>query len=352
MLKRRSIWKNHLSATMVLMVGSMMLQPPTFARKPPASVNKVTAPNYYIGPGDQIQIAVFGYEEYTGQQLVLSDGTITLPLIGTVIAANRTPGQLTKELTLRLRRYLVDPVVNISLVNLRPIIINVGGEVQRPGTIQLRSVTNFASNFTNPTATNAGVNSLQAPTVSSALLEAGGVSRNADIRRVVLKRYSPTGNSPTITINLWNAIFSENAPRDLILQDGDSIFVPKVRPGDALDRRLVARSTFAPRTVRVRVVGEVKKPGEVDVPPNSSLSSAVAIAGGPTDKAKLSQVIFVRLNDDGRINEQTINLSNLNDNYQIQQGDVLIVPKSKTSTALDFMGNLGGPLGVLLNIFR
>lgn len=332
---------------------SILLLPlPVVAQSLANPENSALAPTYYLGPGDQVQITVFGYEEYTGQQLILSDGTITLPLIGSVAAANRTPAELSQELTARLKTLLVDPVVNVSLLNLRPIIVNVAGEVQRPGTVQLRSVTNFASNFSNPTTTNAGVNSLQAPTLSAALLEAGGVTKEADIRRVVLKRFRPNGEQPMVTVNLWEALFSENAPRDLILQDGDTIFIPKLTPGDSIDRRLVARSSFAPRTIRVRVVGEVKKPGEWEISPNSSLSGAVAIAGGPTDKAKLSRVTLARLRPDGTVEEQAVNLDKLVDTVQVQDGDVILVPKSNTSSALDFAGQLFGPLGILFNLFR
>jgi polysaccharide export outer membrane protein len=193
---------------------------------------------------------------------------------------------------------------------------------------------------------------VQLPTVSIALLAAGGVTRDADIRNVVLKRSNPTGNSPTVVINLWDSLFSENTPRDLVLQDGDALFVPKLAAGDSLDRRLVARSSFAPRTVRVRVVGEVKNPGELEIPPNSSLSSAVAIAGGPTDKAKLSNVRFVRMNEDGILEEQSVDLSNLTDSYQIQEGDVIVVPKSNTYTALDIASDLFNPLNLILNLFK
>lgn len=347
MLTQRSFWGIHLSAVMTLTCGVTMLQPPTFAQGQTTGDTEATSLRYFIGPGDQILVTVFGYEEYTGQHLVLADGTITLPIIGTVRAGNLTLGQLTQDLTARLRPYLVDPVVTVSLTNLRPVSVNVAGEVQRPGPTQLRSITNTSENVT---FTVAGINSLQAPTVSAAILEAGGVTRQADIRRVVLKRFNPNGDSPTVTINLWDTLFSEDAPRDLTLRDGDSIFVPKLNPGDSIDRKLIARSSFAPKTVRVRVVGEVKRPGEIEVSPNSSISSAIAVAGGPTDKAKLSKVSFVRLREDGTVEEQIINIDNLTDTYQIQEGDVVYVPKSNTSSALDFARDLVNPLNLLLDI--
>jgi len=221
--------------------------------------------------------------------------------------------------------------------------------VQRPGPVELLSV----SEVVNTTSVNNAVLlSLQAPTIVSALLEAGVVSRDGDIRRVVLKRFSPKGDSAPITLNLWNSLVSENTTPNVILQDGDSVFVPKIVSGDPLERRLLAKSSFAPKTIRVRVVGEVKKPGELDVPPTSSLSGAIAIAGGPTDKANLKKVTFVRLAENGRVEKQTLNLNDLTDSDQVQEGDVIFVPKGAGWAALDVVSPLLSPFSFLLSIFK
>jgi polysaccharide export outer membrane protein len=306
----------------------------------------VVSSSYVLGPGDEIQLDVYDYEEFQLKKVILPDGTITLPLIGRMMAANRTVPELTQALERRLQEWLVEPDVTINILQLRPLVINVAGEVQRPGPIQLSRETLFSTN--NITSDFF----VRSPTVNGALQAAGGVTRNADIRQVVLKRHNPGGKDPVVTINLWDSLTTPNAPRDLILQDGDSIFVPRLQEGETLDQRLLARSSYAPETVRVRVVGEVKKPGELEVPPNSSLSSAVAIAGGPTDDAKLSNVRYVRLQENGTIEERSVDLSNLNDTYQVQDGDVIFVPKTNTGTFLDRAGRAIPPLNFLLNIFR
>lgn len=310
---------------------------------PPESVAAESA--YVLGPGDQIEIAVFGYEEYTGAKTILSDGTITLPVIGIVAAANRTPEQLAQELSSKLQAYLVDPVTTVSLSTLRPVVVNVAGEVQRPGPVELRGLTNAASNSSDASNTST-------PTVSSALMKAGGITQSADIRQVVVRRVLPDGTSSTSTINLWDALLSDQAPQDLILQDGDSILVPRLVAGETIDRRLIARSSLSPGTVRVRVVGEVKNPGEIQVPPDSSLSSAVAIAGGPTNDARLSRVAFIRMNEQGKVERQTVDLQNLTDTYQVQDGDVIIVSKRTSSSILDGVGRVLSPLTGIFNLFN
>ena len=106
----------------------------------------------------------------------------------------------------------------------------------------------------------------------------------------------------------------------------------------------MASSSLAPSTVRVKVVGEVVAPGEVAVPPDSSVSSAVAIAGGPTTDAQLKSVSLVRQDDTGEIIEQEIDLSNLVDNYQVRDGDVVVVSKRGYLSVVDGIGRVLNPV--------
>ncbi|NET57552.1 MAG: polysaccharide export protein [Symploca sp. SIO2E6] len=365
-LRRRSFGGIQRSVSTAIVLGVLLPQLPAVAQIPNLEAAEEQFPTleetevkffppttgdtrftYLLGPGDEIQLTVFDHEEFDGRKVVLPDGTITLPLIGRIRAADRTVPQLINDLETRLDAWLKRrPTVTISLTKTRPLLINVAGEVQRPGPVQLSSETLFGNNFNTDNFT------VRSPTVNGAIVAAGGVTKNADIRQVVLKRYSPTGNSPTVTINLWDSLSSANAPRDLLLQDGDSIFVPSLAEADTLNRRLLTRSSFAPTTVRVRVIGEVKQPGELEVPPNSSLSSAVAIAGGPTDKAKLEEVVFVRLHNDGTVEEELVDLSTMTDTYQVEEGDVILVPKTNTYNVIDFATDVANPLNFMVNFLR
>ncbi|NJR57523.1 MAG: polysaccharide export protein [Cyanobacteria bacterium CRU_2_1] len=293
--------------------------------------------SYVLGPGDTINIAVFAYDEYTGDKVIFPDGTITLPLVGSVTAAGLTTEQLAQELTLRLQSLLVNPVVTVQLTTLRPVTVTVAGEVRRPGPLELVTGEEFTENV---------------PTLSEALVAAGGITQDADIRQVTVRRRIPNGETQSIVVNLWDAIASEDVPSDIILQEGDSVFVPRLTADAQIDRRLIARSSFAPETVRVRVIGEVNSPGEIGVPPDSTISSAVAIAGGPTDDARLSRVAFIRMNESGEIERQVVDLRNLIDSYQIQEGDVIIVPEDSTSEALDIASRfIIDPLNSILGLF-
>jgi polysaccharide export outer membrane protein len=322
---------------------------------------------YTLNSGDQLEITVLGYEEYTGTKVILPDGTISLPLIGAVPVAGKTAAQVRDDLRQRLNAYLVEPTVTVNLLSLRPVIVTVSGAVMRPGPIELRGITaaNAATGATpaitattpatatnTPTATpataTATTSNNRTPTISSAIIAAGGIMRDADLRNVTIQRRNPDGSIITSPpINLWDAALSSEAmPMNMLLRDGDVVVVPRLATGDIANQREFARSALAPNTVRVRVVGEVKSPGEVQVPPNGSISSAIASAGGPTKDAKLSQVAFIRPDGSGQINPQILDLRKLSDTQQIQEGDLIVVPKQGIASVLDFVARLVAPLAI------
>ncbi|MEL6778128.1 MAG: polysaccharide biosynthesis/export family protein [Cyanobacteria bacterium J06597_16] len=316
----------------------------------PAIASSYSNATYILGPGDQISLSVIGYPEFTGTLALLPDGTVTLPLTGRVRASGMTANQLSGVLMQQLREYLVDPVVSVGLVTMRPVVVTVSGAVHRPGPIQLSSLTSSNGNPLGSGGTDAQIGERPAlPTLSSAVLLAGGITRDADIRQVVVRRPLAGGQVETLSLNLWDAITSDAGTADIGLRDGDSIFIPELS-GDEIDRRTLASSSLAPSTVRVKVIGEVVSPGEIAVPPDSSISSAVAIAGGPTTDAQLSSVSLVRQNENGQIEKEDVDLSNLVDDYQVREGDVVVVAKRGYLSVVDGIGRVFNPLN-LLRIF-
>lgn len=333
-----------------ILLGAMGSGPSLVAQAQPIFTAPLPSPQtvpvsdsaYILGAGDQISIIVIGYEEFNGTRVVLPDGTIAMPLIGSLRVAGQTIDAVSERLTTELRQYVLNPVVSVSLATLRPVVVTVAGEVYRPGPVQLSSLTSTNQRLTTDATLESSASS---PTLSQALIAAGGIRRNADIRAIVVNRQLPTGQTEAISINLWESLTSGRVAADLILRDGDTIYVPTASATDPLDQQLLASSTLAPDQVRVRVVGEVNAPGEVAVPPNSSVSSAVAIAGGPTNDAQLRRVVLIRRDEtSGQIVEESLDLSNLIDTFQIQDGDVVWVPKRGYLTALDNVGRVSNTL--------
>lgn len=87
---------------------------------------------YQLGSGDRVRVTVFGEDDLSGEFELDSEGTFSMPLVGTVDALKQTPRQLEDGITkLLLNGYLKNPRVNIEVLNYRPFYIL--GEVNSPG---------------------------------------------------------------------------------------------------------------------------------------------------------------------------------------------------------------------------
>ncbi|NER79798.1 MAG: polysaccharide export protein [Leptolyngbya sp. SIO1D8] len=303
--------------------------------------------SYILGPGDQIAISVIDFPEFEQTRVVLPDGTVLLPLVGSVLASGKTLATLQIEITNRLSVYLVDPIVELNLSVLRPVVVTVGGEVYRPGPVQLNSLTTVSTRV----GANSQLNSAAtAPTLSAALINAGGVRRTADLRRITVQRQLPNGRQENRTINLWESIFQAAEGNNILLQDGDVIFVPTANEDAEIDPQLVARSSLAPTSVNVRVIGEVRRPGEVQISPDSTVLTAMAVAGGHNSDANLRDVALLRLENTGQVASQTLDLRNLDDMTPIQDGDIIVVPKKGYLDVLDGIARTLQPITAPLNL--
>jgi protein involved in polysaccharide export with SLBB domain len=204
---------------------------------------------YRLAPGDLITITVLGEPLLSGDQLIGPDGTIRLPLIGTVRAAGLTLDELTERLTQSLRRFLRDPKVVIALKQLPPLFrrVYVLGAVKIPGSYAL------------PVG--------GAATVIDAIALAGGFSEDADMERV--RVFQKDGR--VMTINLKNFQADGFRGNGMTLQPGDLVWVP-------------------PAFVRVNVAGAVNLPGFHPVPTQTTLLDVLARAGGVKDPSAVIKV--------------------------------------------------------------
>ena len=88
---------------------------------------------YQIGPGDLLDISVWKEEDMQLQVLVKPDGGITFPLVGDLQASGLTTAELTEQIKQKLKRYIPNPVVTVSVLNSVSNKIYVVGKVNRPG---------------------------------------------------------------------------------------------------------------------------------------------------------------------------------------------------------------------------
>jgi polysaccharide export outer membrane protein len=159
------------------------------------------APDYRLVNGDKLRIEVYRDAQLSQSLQIRPDGKITLPLLGDIVAAGRTPTELRDTITAALREYITNPVVTVIVVDSTPGTVFVMGEVNRPGTH----------------AINGPMSILQV------LAMAGGFKDFAHTKDIRILRKSSTGMR-TISFNYNEAIKGNAQP--LILEPGDTVIVP------------------------------------------------------------------------------------------------------------------------------
>lgn len=88
--------------------------------------------DYHLGAGDRVKVTVFGHEDLSGELEVGSNGTISMPLIGTISVDDRTLQEIEKSIIAKLQpEYLKNPKVAVEVLTYRPFYII--GEVKSPG---------------------------------------------------------------------------------------------------------------------------------------------------------------------------------------------------------------------------
>jgi polysaccharide biosynthesis/export protein len=181
-------------------VGNNAEQVPAVKTSKDTKVNDL---HYLIGPGDQLDISVWKDEAMTRVVIVLPDGNIHFPLIGEVVAAGKTVGQLKQEMEARILPYIPSLVLSISIRQVNSILIFVLGRVNNPGRLAFNT----------------------RPTVLQALATAGGLNPFAKRSRIKIYRQE---NQDTIIFHFdYDAVADGNhLEQNIILKRGDVILVP------------------------------------------------------------------------------------------------------------------------------
>ncbi|MGL6135667.1 MAG: SLBB domain-containing protein, partial [Planktothrix sp.] len=228
------------------------------------------------------------------------------------------------------------------------------GAVFRPGAYSLSQ----QGGATDTTGGNTAVAvTTNLPTITRALQTAGGITNVADIRNIEVQRITRTGVQTT-TVNLWELLQSGDINQDVFLQEGDTIIVPTADDIAATDLQKIASASFSPSTITVNVVGEVKSPGLIQIPPNRPLNQALLSAGGfENTRANKRSVELIRLNPNGSVTRRTIDvdfeLGNAQENNPVlHNNDVIIVRRSFVTRIGDGGSSLLQPIQNFFTFYR
>ena len=169
------------------------------------TVYKETMDDYYLQPGDNLEIKFFYNSELNENVTIRPDGKISLQLIDEIQAAGLTPAQLDEILTSKYSGQLKQTVITVILKSFGGQRIYVGGEVNRPGLVSLPP----------------GMTTLQA------IFQSGGFLETAEPAETLVIRKGPGSKPVPLRIDLAAVMEAENAEADLQLQPDDIVFVPK-----------------------------------------------------------------------------------------------------------------------------
>ena len=162
------------------------------------------ADSYRLQPGDQLEIRVLYNNDLFAQTRVLPDGTVPVPVIGQVQAADKTPNELAAEIASGLSRYLVDPKVSVILTKLAGNFVFVMGEVRAQGAYEI----------------------VGPMTVTQAIAKAGGGTNAAKLNSVlVLRRTSPDAVTG-LRVNVSWLLKNRAASKDRMIRAYDIVYVP------------------------------------------------------------------------------------------------------------------------------
>jgi polysaccharide export outer membrane protein len=154
---------------------------------------------FILGAEDQITVLVYGSPEFSGQHMIRPDGKITMPFLGDVIATGITPAELSFSIKDKLKKYIVDPDVSVSVSAVNSKRYYIQGEVNRTGEYKLLVPTK----------------------VLEALVNAGGFKDFANQKKIVIMRTS----GERLNFNYKEVIKGKNMDQNIYLKPGDIIIV-------------------------------------------------------------------------------------------------------------------------------
>jgi polysaccharide export outer membrane protein len=251
--------------------------PTTFA---PATDIPMTA-DYVIGPGDTVQVQLFGKEPAKYSLVVTREGALQFPEIGPVSVAGLTFPEMKRVLEARIEEQMIGRKVTINMGALRSIRVFILGDANRPGSYTVSALS----------------------TMTNALFVSGGVKPIGSLRDIQLKRQGKVVGR----LDLYDLLLRGDTSSDARLQPGDVIFIPPVGAS-------------------IGVAGEVRRPAIYELRKERTVEQAVALAGGllPTAYPQATQI--ERINTRGERTLVDLDISTpAGRQARVAEGDVLRV---------------------------
>lgn len=271
---------------------------------------------YIVGPSDRFAVNIWTSPPISLQLTVTPEGSLIIPLVGEVVVAGRTLQESKDRVLQTVRKRYLRAEASVTLVQPRPIIVNVTGAVLNPGTYTLTAADRAGRAIAMANEILPSQRGLLQP------LDAELVSA-----RNILVRHRD-GSTDRVDLPLYLGTHDERYNR--LLMEGDVVVVPRRDP---------LRNVFG-------IYGEVHTPGRYELAPGDSVLDALRIGQGFTRLARTDSVVFSRLRADGTVKtDRVIDLDAIAagraPNIALESGDRVIVP-ARVDLRQDFRVVVGG----------
>jgi polysaccharide export outer membrane protein len=257
----------------------------------PAGAAAATPPGYRINPGDTLTIDVYGEPRDPGAPatIVAPDGSIRYPIVGRVQVAGLTGDETQRAIARKLALYEKHPVVSVDVTQ-GVMDVLVLGNVRSPGKYSLKT----------------------GERIAGAIAAAGGLGPTDGIS---------VGSQLVTTVSLQTLLHDGDVSVNAVLPNDSVVYVPD-------------RATF-----KVRIIGAVDRPGDVEVKEGDRLTSAIALAGNSKSaQADLNRIVITRPLVDGTSQMLPVNLydelekGDIDADPVLQKGDIVYVPQVKSKS--------------------
>lgn len=241
-----------------LVFGSELFSTSSLTFQPDLRI--ATPMNYELGPDDELQLTVYGVQEANHNLKISPEGNVSVPYVGVIKLAGLT----VEAATTRLRQAMASTAyrslntgaskLSVNLSKIRSIRVTVIG-ANRPGTYTVSSLS----------------------TLFNVLYVAGGPAQYGSYRQIELVR----NNKVERKVDLYKFLMTGSMEDNVRLRDNDIIRIPTIK-------------------TRVRIDGEIKRPGLFEVVTDESINDVLKYAQGFTDSAYKASVHLTRLTDKER----------------------------------------------------
>lgn len=254
--------------------------------------------NYKVGPGDEISISIWGFNEFSETLEVDERGYISPSSYGRIYVKGITFKNMRSILKKKFSTFfdMQNSEIDVSLSYSRVITVNIIGEVYNPGSFTIPAIN----------------------TAFNALIASGGPNQIGSVRNIYIKRDGKTVDSLDVYKFLFNPLISN----DIYMQDGDYIFIP---PAENL----------------VEIIGEVNRPYTYEARDGESVGDMIKYSGGFTTTAFRDIITLKRLDYNNLKVYDVIKADLYQEN--ISDGDQIVVNKisNKISNVVTLKGDVG-----------